>query len=955
MTEKEYRLAHFEENLAPYRGRKIVLYGTGANARALLERFDAAFSFDGVIAPDGVPVPGVQDAAAFGKPVLTLAQALQRRPDIILIAAQMYGAETVYQRIHAACRAHGVLLLDMYGTDLCAVHDELEGQGFLDLAGWRACTAPYGTVSFELQDTVLVQDLLQTRRPTVRPVMGRLIGELAATGKTVLLIAAPDLDAVRCREALERAGLHLTEDGGAVRLLVRDEKERFFRDVKAALPGKRLLHIGSRLLEDGIMPRLCGVDSRRMVFYDPRSLTAFETKQTVKTAAAGADRAAVLRQIDDADVVSFDLFDTLLVRCVPSPADVFALTAYRADCLKGSADLRERFYAVRLQEQCGEKTLPQIYSEVAERLGLSPEAAQELQRLERQTELEVISLRIPAAGLVRYAKEKGKRVVLCSDMYCTGAELAALLKENGLEGFDRLIVSCEYGLCKADGLFEEVKKAAGSLCEAAALRTGNGGSDAAGTPKKGAHGRGIRILHIGDSIAADQEPAKRAGLRSIRLPSVWDCARTAGFLPPGAEDAADRTMQRDAAAKACTDAGQKLPARAVLAARSLYGLWAAARFADPFAEEENKMTREDRLNTWGKVSFAPVLTGFLLHLLAAFAADKPERVLFAARDGWLLRQWYETARWAALPRSDYFYTSRHAALLPFADRPELAGYLADMTAGLTGKEMMRAIFDREAGGAPADDAPRRENGTAEAPETDVAETAAPERKTAVFARPADGGDAAKARRYRYLLEQRPALAVLAKDAAACQRACWDRLGLAAGMRCAYVDFVATGTSQRLTEEAAPFFLRGYYVGRPANGTEPACDVCAWLDGKTEAERLFLDRYMETEYYMTSAEPSLRRFAPDGSPVFAPEVRSAADLAEIRLVHRAASEVFERFLALADWEQTVRQAEEPAAFVRELSACLEPEQLCGMALSGACFAVKRHYYDDWSQRWIDEGT
>ncbi len=901
MTEKEYRLAHFEENLAPYRGRRIFLYGFGANTRAILERFDAAFGFAGIVVPAEELEDARSGAAQRNKPVLTLDIALAKKPDAVLIAAQMYGAEAVYQRIEADCRRAGTAILDAYGTDQIALHDELETQGFLDLAGWRAATAPYGAVSFELRDTVLVQDLLHSRKPTVRPVMRRLIGELLAAGKSVVLLAPEELPAAWYADALREAGLLpvsgqeeqpascTAERAGQLSVLARGVQECFFRELREAFAGVRLLHIGSRLLEDGVMPRLCGVDARRMVFYDKSVLTDFEQAPS-ETGPAFRRRSAAeaRRMIDAADAVSFDLFDTLLVRCVPAPQDVIALTAYRADCLGNSAALRERFYAVRLQEQCGEKTLPQIYDTVAAQLGLSAAAARELQRLERQTERDVITLREPAAELVRYAKAQGKPVLLCTDMYYTGAELAALLKEKGLEDAGRIIVSCEHGLSKADGLLEEVKKAAAQLCA-----------------------RPCRILHVGDSLTADAAPARRAGLSFLHLPSVRELAEAAGFTAPAPCDP------------------DRLPSRAALAARCMAGLWAEAAFAAPFAEEAAEDDRNARLSAYGKTVPAPVQIGFLLWLLPKLAETAPDRVLFAARDGFMLQQWYERVRWKSLPEGTYLYTSRHAAMLPLADRPALAGYLAEAADGLSCAEMMRAFFDAEP--LPEQEAP-------------CAAEAGAQR-----------GEAARNARYWYLLRHQPDLSVLAAKAAAGQRAYWKREGLVSGLRCAYVDFVASGTSQRFTEELAPFALQGFYLGRPENGTAPACSIQTWLHAETPNVRRFLDRYMETEYYMTSPEPSLQRFAADGTPVFAGEVRSAEALAEIARVHAAAQEILERFLVCTDWEETVKRAEDPAAVCRQIAQLLPAELLCRMALFGARNAVKRRYFDDWSKRWInDEG-
>ncbi len=823
MDETQYRLLHFEELFQEHKGKRIFLYGFGRNARELLAAYDRSFGFAGIILPaEEIPFRRAE-ARAFGKELFTLEEAAARMPDMILLAAQMFSGETIFRRIEGFVRTHKIPLYSLYGFELTALHDEIEAQPYLDLSGWRKKLAGYGTVSFALDDTFIVKDLFHSREARVRSVWKKLLPELKANGTKVLLIGVEETPKERYREILLREGVFRDEKEFDVSYLENPHTERFFRDVRESFAGRGMLHIGHDVLNDGIVPRLCGLDTFRMVFYGRRQLTETGRVRPGTKSLPYADRERLLEAIRNADAVSFDIFDTLLIRDVLHFTDVFYLLARKA-FRKGIFKSREEadsFLAMRLQKQTAHYTLADIYRSISEELPLSERDAEILKDLELEIEEQVIRPRREAAGIFREAVRDGKRVFLTSDMYLPSEMLSRIAANRGITGWEELFVSCEHGLTKTEGLLAVVRDAA---C----------GQDS-----------GARLLHIGDNPDYDILSAQRLGIPAVKIPAVRELAAADGW----------RTDE---------------PAGKKLAERVLAGVAFSELYADPFGQVP---TRERRLYVYGFAGMSPVICAWMCWLLRKLRTDRPDKVLFAARDGWLLHRIYEKLRGRyGLPQPVYFYTSRHAAFLACADRPETAGYIADMAEDLSDTEMLRNIY-----GIDPPDAPEGPTGGA----------AVSGEKTGT------AGKAAVIRKHM------PQIRAAAEEARKKQTAYCRACGLTRAGRFAFVEFVAAGTCQRMLEESTGFSLKGYYFGKTKTENALACETDSFLSGKDGSEKRFLQRYLEMEYYLAAPEPSLREYDQDGRPVFAEETRSREELEELRIAQQGVLDFADRFFALID--------------------------------------------------------
>ena len=178
--------------------------------------------------------------------------------------------------------------------------------------------------------------------------------------------------------------------------------------------------------------------------------------------------------------VSFDVFDTLVLRPFLYPTDVFLYIEQTYD----APNFRyERQKAERIAHYYNPTaTFAEIYRYM-------PDELQHLAQIELDLELQTIQPNKAMKVVFDYVRKQKKKIIITSDMYLPKEFIARILKKNGYTGYDKLIVSCEHGESKATGkLFKSVIKAAG-------IPAG-------------------QILHIGDSVHHDVEMPKEYGLNS---------------------------------------------------------------------------------------------------------------------------------------------------------------------------------------------------------------------------------------------------------------------------------------------------------------------------------------------------------------------------------------------------------------------------------------------------------
>lgn len=163
------------------------------------------------------------------------------------------------------------------------------------------------------------------------------------------------------------------------------------------------------------------------------------------------------KKIESYDAISFDLFDTLIMRRTLLPTDVFQIVEEKAS--KIGIQVHEFKKKRRTAElMCPYGNIYDIYVKLGEVYGLGSDVCEILKELELETEKEVLIPRYDMVAIMRQAYELGKKVSIISDMYIPSTMLKEILGILGITFYSNIYVSCEYHCSKANGLFEVYKK-----------------------------------------------------------------------------------------------------------------------------------------------------------------------------------------------------------------------------------------------------------------------------------------------------------------------------------------------------------------------------------------------------------------------------------------------------------------------------------------------------------------
>lgn len=183
----------------------------------------------------------------------------------------------------------------------------------------------------------------------------------------------------------------------------------------------------------------------------------------------------LLDRMDKYDVISFDIFDTLLRRTVFKPEDAFILIQKKLEeehtnllpaiFVKRFPELRAGFErqlrkeydllhhsTVTYEERNEEFYMIQVYERMLSSFGLSQDLAEKLLQIEQAVEFSILEARSLGKVLYDAAIAKGKRVLLISDFTHTESFVSTALSQSGYIGYEKLYVSSEVGLKKHSGL-----------------------------------------------------------------------------------------------------------------------------------------------------------------------------------------------------------------------------------------------------------------------------------------------------------------------------------------------------------------------------------------------------------------------------------------------------------------------------------------------------------------------
>ncbi|MBZ8140169.1 hypothetical protein CLD22_09710 [Rubrivivax gelatinosus] len=208
----------------------------------------------------------------------------------------------------------------------------------------------------------------------------------------------------------------------------------------------------------------------------------------------------LLDETEGVRALTLDCFDTILWRHTDHPTDVFydmqRRPAFKAAGIDATMRQKGEFFARQLQlVRTGrtEVTLEQIY--LAARPGLSREMLAWLAEDELAAEMNACHALPGAVRLLREARTRGLPVTIVSDTYFDAPRLRRLLEHalpaDASAAIGEIVVSCEHGMCKEQGLFK--------LAQLNLL------------------GNSPAILHVGDNKAADFTAPRAVAMSATHL------------------------------------------------------------------------------------------------------------------------------------------------------------------------------------------------------------------------------------------------------------------------------------------------------------------------------------------------------------------------------------------------------------------------------------------------------
>lgn len=350
--------------------------------------------------------------------------------------------------------------------------------------------------------------------------------------------------------------------------------------------------------------------------------------------------AELLRKVEKAEVISFDFFDTLFMRCVCNPQDVFRLLEMQHDFPfvevrdKAKKYLRENY------------SLDELYSQMSSMGNISHGKLEQIKCGEIAFEQ---SLLVPRKKMICCLKDllrQGREIYIISDMYLPKEFYLDMLKQQGiLLSSENILLSNELDTCKMDGSIWEYYL------------------------KNIVNNR--QAVHVGDNEEADVIQPQKYGLEAYRTPGAWDMLLTSSL------------------SAIVSAIGNKY-------STTVMGCILKELFNNPYYLEGVdgriviKTTRE-----MGYCVFGPVILTFLLWIIRECEGDGIERLVFMSRDGYFLKEDFDFLCELTGRRIDncYLGISRQLAMISAIETKEDLFEFARMPYTGSIKELFEDRFD----------------------------------------------------------------------------------------------------------------------------------------------------------------------------------------------------------------------------------------------------------------------
>lgn len=341
---------------------------------------------------------------------------------------------------------------------------------------------------------------------------------------------------------------------------------------------------------------------------------------------------ALQQAIDAHPVITFDVYDTLLRRIVFKDRDLWKLVDQEWEKRFGAKSFN--FYAERSK---ADKIARKAYDysevnidEIYEHLSnlIGEDNAKRCKTLELDFEHTLVTPNKPIVDAFYYALSKGKDVYIISDMYLRHTDVESALHNIGVKGYKKLFVSCEYRATKHES---------GELYKIVSQDINVDVTN---------------ILHIGNDKNADVNKASIVGADTYW---VREQSNTHYIDEKKSDISLDFSL--------------------------LNG------FISKYSKEEDNLAYK-----LGFEVFGPIISGFLYWIGQHKIKEKLDKVIFLARDGYILEDICKENH--ILGDTEYFYLSRRSMVVPMIQYQESLEDILNLYKSWPTKSSATILFDK---------------------------------------------------------------------------------------------------------------------------------------------------------------------------------------------------------------------------------------------------------------------
>lgn len=316
--------------------------------------------------------------------------------------------------------------------------------------------------------------------------------------------------------------------------------------------------------------------------------------------------------IKNKKIISFDIFDTLLIRPFERPEDLLIFIELKYNVKNFSARRIEAERRARYVSPYEEITYDDIYNEII------PEF-QKFKNIELECERKLLQINPLMKSNYEIAKSLGKEIILTSDMYFNKQILESFLNKNGITGFKNIFVSSEIRKTKRTGsLYKYI------------LNELNISND--------------ELIHFGDNFQSDYLLPESLGIESCIIPKVGEKAFS---------------IKSNYWLYVFFKSKRNI-------SRNIYKALISRRINDKeFSSYLYKL---------GYILGGPLVLSYLNFILENSKKNNIDKLLFVSRDGWILKEMYRKYLYPKFKIDfSYVYLSRMVGLfgtLDYCDDPE---------------------------------------------------------------------------------------------------------------------------------------------------------------------------------------------------------------------------------------------------------------------------------------------